>query len=405
MGKPLQKCRIIEWSPYMQGPLATRFLADLGAEVIKIENRLRGDPARQVTRWEGLDMNLKGKRNFNFEHHNRNKKSVTLDLRKEEARDIIYRLVAKSDIIVFGYRKRVIAKLGLDYDTIAKFNPLIIYVNTTGYGMKGPDSELPAYDYCTQARSGMMSIASDPDGPPKLVPGYIGDTMGAIMTSYGVLAALVARDQLGIGQQIEASAIGSLTFLESLNITAYMHFGQQLPKYEREKAPMPLWNHYMCSDNKWIAIALIQSDKYWHEFCEVLDIGFFENDPQFETERKREENSQRLISLLDKIFITRSRKDWLKRFREKGDFVIAPVNTLEDLIADPQMLENNYILKYEHPDLGSIKMVGFPVRMKKTPVSPTGSAPHIGEHTYEVLSEIAEYTEEEIKDLREQEII
>jgi crotonobetainyl-CoA:carnitine CoA-transferase CaiB-like acyl-CoA transferase len=271
--------------------------------------------------------------------------------------------------------------------------------------MKGPDSELPAYDYCTQARSGMMSIASDPDGPPKLVPGYIGDTMGAIMTSYGILAALVARDQLGIGQQIEASAIGSLAFLESLNITAYMHFGQQLPKYEREKAPMPLWNHYMCSDNKWIAIALIQSDKYWHEFCEVLDIGFFENDPQFETERKREENSQRLISLLDKIFITRSRKDWLKRFREKGDFVIAPVNTLEDLIADPQMLENNYILKYEHPDLGSIKMVGFPVRMKKTPVSPTGSAPHIGEHTYEVLSEIAEYTEEEIKDLREQEII
>lgn len=402
---PLQKCRIIEWSPYMQGPLATRYLADLGAEVIKIENSFRGDPARQVTSWEGLDMRLSGNRNFNFEHHNRNKKSITLDLRKKRAKEIIYRLVAKSDIIVFGYRKKVIEKLCLDYGTLLKYNQLIIYVNTTGYGLKGPDSELPAYDYCTQARSGMMFIASDADGPPKLVPGYIGDTMGAIMTSYGILAALIARDQLGIGQQVEASAMGSLAFLESLNITAYMHFGQQLPKYERVKAPMPLWNHYMCSDKKWIALALIQSDKYWHEFCEVLDIGHYANNPQFETEKKREQNSQELISLLDKIFITRPREAWLRRFRKKGDFVIAPVNTIEDLIKDPQMLENNYVLKHEHPDLGSIKMVGFPVRMNKTPVSPAGSAPHIGEHTYEVLSEIAEYTHEEIKDLKEHEII
>jgi crotonobetainyl-CoA:carnitine CoA-transferase CaiB-like acyl-CoA transferase len=168
---------------------------------------------------------------------------------------------------------------------------------------------------------------------------------------------------------------------------------------------MPLWNHYKCSDNKWLALALIQSGRYWHDFCDVVGIGHFENDPKFEKERKREENSQELISILDKIFITRPRKDWLRRFREKGDFVVAPVNTLEDLITDSQMLENNYILKHEHPDLGLIKMVGFPVRMNKTPVSPTGSAPHIGEHTDEVLSEIAGYTEKEIEDLREMEII
>ena len=405
MDGPLQNCRVIEWSPYMQGPLATRFLADLGAEVIKVENRVKGDPARQVTRWEGLDMQMKGGRHFNFEHHNRNKKSVSLDMRKGQAHAIVCRLVKKSDVIVFGYRKRVVHKLGLDYDTLSKHNPMLVYVNTTGYGLKGPDAQLPAYDYTTQARSGMMSVACDPDRPPKLVPGYIGDTMGAIMTSYGILAALVARQHSGQGQQIEASAMGSLAFLESLNISAYLHFGQQLPKYDRADAPMPLWNHYRCSDGKWLAMALIQSDKYWRGFCGVLDLAHIENDPRFENEQRREENSAALISILDEVFMTRPRAEWLRLFKERGDYVVAPVNTLADIMADEQMRANNYILDYDHPDLGSTQMVGFPVGMSKTPVESAGAAPHLGEHTRQVLSEIAGYTENEIEAFGDQEVI
>ena len=208
MDAPLKGIRVIDWTIWQQGPVATTMLADLGAEVIKIEERGKGDPGRAIFAIGGSSATAKSGHNFYFEANNRHKQSLTLDLSKPEAREIVYKLAEKSDVFVQNFRKGVADRLGLGYTDLSGRNPQIIYASASGYGPRGPDSGEPSFDYLAQSRSGIMNIAGVDSDDPIYLMGGIADQMGAIMLSYGVMTALVARERYGIGQEVNASHLG-----------------------------------------------------------------------------------------------------------------------------------------------------------------------------------------------------
>src|SRR6266508_464609 len=283
MGMPLDGIRIIDWTIWQQGPVATMMLADLGAEVIKLEERVGGDPGRGVMSVAGVMIGTSEGHNFYFEANNRHKKSLTLDLKKPEAKEVVYKLAKKSDVFVQNFRKGVAAKLGIDYQTLSKYNPKLIYASASGYGPFGPDSGEPSFDYMGLARSGIMNAVGEPDMDPLNITGGIADQMGAIMLAYGVITALFTRERYGIGQEVDTSHLGSMMALQGLNLACRLTLGKEFRRAYRTKAPNPLWNHYKCEDGKWICLAMIQADRYWPDLCKALGIRELEKDPKFAT--------------------------------------------------------------------------------------------------------------------------
>jgi len=401
----LEGIRVLDWTIWQQGPIATALLGDLGAEVIKIEDRMGGDPGRGVKRARGLNAMLDGGRNFYFEYTNHNKKSISVDIKNDKGKEIIYRLVKNSDVFVQNFRKGVASRMRMDYEALSKHNPKLIYATASGYGVKGPDSGRSAMDLQGLARSGIMHTMGEPDMPPLTIIGGIADQMGAIMVAYGLLAAIIARERHGIGQEIDVSHLGSMITLQGLNVSAKLLLGQDMPRESRVKTDNPLWNRYECKDGRWVCLAHMQSDRFWPSFCEALGIKDLEKDPRFENMDKRAQNCQELIAIFDKVFATKTYDEWDRVFQEKGDFIYTKVQSVADLPSDPQVVENDYIVDYNHPVLGDIKMIGSPVNYSKTPTSIRMPAPEFGEHTEQVLNEICGYSWEEIGQLREEDVI
>lgn len=405
MASPLEGIRILDWTQWQMGTIASAMLADLGAEVIHIEDRERGDPGRGIRTTRGLGVDLPQGLSAYFEYTNHNKKGITVDLKKNEGKEIIYRLVKNSDVFIHNFRQGVPERLGLDYDILSQYNPKLVYAALSGYGPKGPDAQEPAFDYPGLARSGIMTIAGEPDTPPTGFAGGIADQMGAIMASYGILAALLARERLGIGQKIDVSHLGSMMALEGLTIAMKLFTGQEIPRKNRPKEANPLWNHYKCADGKWIALGMLQADRYWPFVCKALGIEHLEKDPRFENMDRRRENCEELISIMDEIFGTKSSTEWRKRLKEAGDIIFAPVQTISDLVDDPQVWANEYLVEFNHRVLGPIKVLGIPVQFSKTPGVIRPEAPEFGEHTEEVLIEVGGYSWEDIAALKDKEAI
>lgn len=404
MGMPLEGIRVLDWTIWQQGPGATAMLGDLGAEVIKIEP-LTADPGREVVPRLMEALKMEARYNFYFEYLNRNKKGIALDLKKPEGREVVYRLAAKSDVFAQNYRKGVAERLGLGYEDLKRCNPKIIYAAASGYGPLGPDSAEPSFDYMGLARSGIMTMVGGPGTPPLNITGGIADQLGAIMLSYAVLTALIARERLGVSQCVETSHLGSMMHLQGLNVQAVMAMGQPLTRAAREEAQSPLWNHYRCKDGKWVCLGMLEPDRYWHDFCAVVGIEELENDPKFSDMVSRAANARELIAILDGRFATRPREEWLKLLKEGGDFIYTVVNEISDLLSDPQAVENGYVTTFEHPEMGRIDTMGFPFNMSETPCGIRSKAPSFSEHTGEVLREICGYTPAEIEELKGKKVI
>ena len=405
MATPLEGIRVLDWSQWQMGTVASAMLADLGAEVIHIEDRERGDPGRGMRAAGGAGLDLPAGRNAYFEYVNHNKKGIAVNFKKKEGKEIVYRLVRNSDIFVHNFRQGVPERLGLGYDTLSQYNPKLIYAALSGYGPKGPEAQEPAFDYLGLARSGMMTLVGTPDAPPPGFSGGIADQMGAIMAAYGMLAALLARERFGIGQKIDVSHLGSMMALEGLAIAFRLFTGRDMPRKNRPKEANPLWNHYLCAEGKWIVLGMLQADRYWPAVCKGLGIEHLEKDPRFENMDKRRENSEELISIMDKVFITESSKEWMKRLKEAGDVVCTPVQTISDLLDDPQVWANEYLIEFDHSVLGSMKFMGLPIQFSKTPGAARPEAPEFGQHTEEVLIEVGGYSWDEIVVLKEKEAI
>ncbi len=405
MKRPLDGVRIIDWTIWQQGPVSTMMLADLGAEVIKIEERVGGDPGRGVLSIAGALVGATSGPNFYFEANNRHKQSLTLDLKNPQAIEIVSQLAEKSDVFVQNFRKGVADKLGIGYAALSERNPQLIYASATGYGPFGPDSGEPSFDYMGLARSGIMTAVGEPQMEPLSIAGGIADQMGAIMLAYGVMAALLAREKYGMGQEVDISHLGSMTALQGLNVACKTILGKEFKRMPRAAAPSPLWNHYKCGDDKWICLAMPQQDRYWSDFCTVLGIEHVLDDPRFATMGDRADNAKELIPILDAAFASRPRDAWMQALKEGGDFIYTVVNTIADLPTDEQMLANEYIVDYDHPRIGQTQLVGVPVRLSKTPGDPKGAAPEFGEHTERILTELLDYSWEDVAKLREEEVI
>jgi len=401
MPGPLDGVRVVDWTIWQQGPVASSMLADLGADVIKIETLDGGDPGRGLVAIQGVGVRA----NFYFEGLNRGKRSIALDLKKPESREIMYRLIATSDVFVQNFRKGVAGRLGLGYDDLRKHNDKLIYASATGYGPEGPDSGEPSFDQLGLARSGIMFATGEPDMDPQPVGGGIADQMGAVMLAYGVLAALIAREKYGIGQKVDGSHLGSMAWLQGLSVSSLLINGMAFPRTSRKSAGNPLWNHYRCSDDKWIALGMLQSDRYWPDLARALGKPELATDERYADLTARAVNAADCVAELDAIFATKPRGEWMQILHDGGDFIFTIVNTLNDLEDDPQMLANNYFTEIPHPTFGTMRYLNCPVGLSETPGSVRAPAPELGQHTELLLTEELGYSWDDVAALREKGVI
>ncbi len=400
----LEGTLIIEWTQFLHG--SASMLGDMGAEVIHIEDPVKGDAARGTSAMWGDSIELPGGRNLLFEGANRSKKSMTLDLKKERGKEVLFRLINKADVFLHNYRPSVAQRLGLDYASLVHENPRLIYVLASGYGRKGPWSEKRAFDPICQALSGIMWAMGDRDFPePVQISGAIFDVLGSIMTCYGILAALLNREKTGQGQEIEVSQFGSALNLMSTQINGMLWLGRPVARHSRSRARNPMANHYRCADDKWLMMAEPQSDRFWHDFCEALGLKELEKDPKFANAMARRENYKEMNALLEKKFLSKSRDEWTELFdKKKLGFAYAPVLTAQEVVKHPQVLANEYIIEHDHPTTGKMKSFLSPIKFSKTPHN-IYPAPEFGQHTEEILSEICGYSWDDIGKLREERVI
>jgi CoA:oxalate CoA-transferase len=400
---PLVGITVLDWTQWQLGPVATSMLADLGANVIHIEHHVTGDPGRGLVTPDFSDL-PNGKHSY-FEVNNRGKKSITINLLKDEAREVIYRLVKKADVFVHNYRPGIPEKLKVDYETLKKYNPKLIYAAASGFGAEGPDATEGALDLVGVARSGISTLLGDQDDPGIPHYGGLGDQTGAVMTAYGILAAIVARERFGVGQKVDTSLLMSLITWQGLMLGKGFYLNKPTIQQKRDNAKNVLWNYYKCQDGKWLVLAMLQSQRYWPNVCKALGAENLINNPRFKDPAVREKNSPELITILDRIFITKTSTEWNHIFRSGFDIIFAPVQSMNDIASDPQVIANRYIIDYNHEVLGPVKVLGLPVALSETPGKVIAEAPEFGQHTEEVLMEMGGYTWEEITDLRNKKAI
>ncbi len=404
MPMPLEGIRVIDWTIWQQGPVATMMLADLGAEVIKLEDRRGGDAGRGVLSSGGVDMNARVPSAY-FEGNNRNKLGMALDLKQPEGVEVVRRLAAVSDVFVHNFRKGVPERLGLGYEDLRAVNERLVYACASGYGPEGPDSGEPSFDLMGQARAGLMMSVGEPDGPPLVVQGGVSDQVGAMMLCHGIMAALLARERHGIGQRVDSSHLGSTAWLQGMSLHARLLAGRAHQRASRSDAANPLWNVYRCADGQWLCLAMIQADRYWADLCRVLEREDMITDERFAEMGARGRNVQACIAQLDAEFARRSRADWMERLRKGGDFIYTAVATLDDLPDDPQMQANGYVVDFEHPAYGRIQEMGVPVHLSRTPGSLRLPAPQLGEHNEQILTGLLGYDWDDIQALRDKQVL
>jgi len=395
MPLPLEGIRVLDWTAFQQGPIAACLLADMGAEVIKIEDP-RGEPGRGLIRMYGIDVPL----NFYYQNQNRGKKGIVLNFQTDKGKETLYRLVEKSDVFVTNYRESIAKRLKVDYDTLVHYNPKLIYAYSSGYGPEGPDADLASADFAGQARGGLWSVSRAADLSWATIGAGVADEMGGFVTAYGIIMALFVRERLGIGQRVDASLLGGQIELGRL---ALQGFTMGIPPAPSSIAMLnsPLYNLYECQDGKWICMSILQADRYWPQFCQVLGITELEKDPRFENAAVRGQHLDEIMPRVKDIFKSKPRDEWVKLFHQGGVEQVAPVNEYADVIEDPQAIINGYVLDIDDPIHGKVKVPGIPVKLSKTPGKVEKLAPELGQHTEEVLMEVLGLSWEELGELRE----
>ena len=403
MKRPLEGIKVLEWGIFHAGPGGPAILADMGADVIKIEQPGVGDPVRKIIRYKDINFNLEGDKNLFFEAANRVKKSITIDLSCEKGREIAYNLARKSDVFLTNLRSSTVKSYKMDYQTLSKINPNLIYASVTSYGSRGPDGDQGGYDYQGQARSGFMFNMGETDTKPLILQFAVIDQATAIMASYQIMIALFMRERFGIAQKVEVSLLGSALYLMYLNNLTALLTGKEIPVHNQATAD-PQRNYYQCKDGKWIIQTQLPDSGKWKKVCEVLGHPELGKDPRYDTRDKRLDLSEELVAVFNEAFLTKTRDEWLKLFKGNG-LMICPVNRTMEVMEDPQVIENEYIVDYNHPVLGEIRIPGFPIRFSQAEINTNLSAPEFGEHTESILKEVGGYSDKEIAHFKKEKVI
>jgi crotonobetainyl-CoA:carnitine CoA-transferase CaiB-like acyl-CoA transferase len=402
MARPLDGIRVLDCTVWFQGPVSSQYLADFGAEVIKVERPVSGDPARGVRSIKALEI---GDWNQYFMVINRNKKGIAIDLRKEEGQQLFYRLVEKSDVFLWNQGMGNLEKWHLSWEKLREVNPRLIHATNTGHGQKGT-LEKPSFDINVQALTGIMARQGEPGQPPIYLGMGSGDAYGGVMSAFAILMALYQRKKTGRGQSIDASLYGAQLFMGAPTLQPYLATRNPLYRDQRSRtqAGNPLWNQYRASD-KWLFLCAENTDANFSKICECLgDAGLADN-ASFATPEQRRENNAALISAMDAQIESQSADEWVERFRAAG-LDASSIGTFADLAEDPQAWQNDYFLRTHCSEVDrEVEIRGLPVTLSKTPGRVDSLGPELGQDTEIVLMEMLGMEWEQIEALKEQGVI
>ena len=396
MKHPLEDIRVLELGQVIAAPFAGMILGDLGAEVIKVESPEGGDSARRTP-----PHFLAGDSVY-FLSFNRNKKSLTLDLKQPRGRELFLELAAKSDVVLDNNRPGVMEKLGIDYPHLQRVNPLIVACSITGYGVESPFRSLPAFDLMIQARGGGMSLTGEPGGPPMRMGISIVDHAAAMLAVNGILAAIHSREQTGEGQRIDVPLLNAMVSLLTYNAGYYLHSGHvPEPAGSSHASFVP----YAAFPTRTGGIVLdAHLPKFWESLCRVIRREDLITDSRFRDNEARLKHREETMTLLQEIFLTRSAEEWLEELEAQG-VPCAPINTLDRVFSDPAVLNQRMLIELTHSSGERVRLPGNPIKMSGTPSEEFSSPPRLGQHTDEILGSILGLTPEDISSLREENII
>ena len=395
MAGPLKGMRVLDLTRILAGPYATMILRDLGAEVIKIEQPGTGDEARDFGPFKN-DFSLY------FMSVNRGKKSVTLNLKSRRGKELFLELVKGSDILVENFRPGTMEKLGLDYESLKEHHPSLLYAACSGFGQTGPYAMRGAYDMIIQGMGGIISITGEPDRPPVRVGTSIGDITSALFTAIGILSALRHRDQTGEGQLIDVGMLDcQVAILENAMVRYFSTGDIPRPLGRRHPAITPF--EVFESADGYVVIA-IGNNELWRKFCEHVDRPELIDDERFHTNALRTENHESLFPILADIMRHRTTDEWVEALEAIG-VPCGPVNTVDKVANDPQVLARNMIAEVEHDTTGTVQIPGIPIKLSETPGQIDAPAPNLGEHTSEILTGLLGLGAEEVNQLKQDGIV
>ena len=395
MAGPLKGIRVLDLTRILAGPYATMILRDLGAEVIKIEQPGTGDEARDFGPFKN-DFSLY------FMSVNRGKKSVTLNLKSRRGKELFLELVKGSDILVENFRPGTMEKLGLDYESLKEHQPSLLYAACSGFGQTGPYAMRGAYDMIIQGMGGIISITGEPDRPPVRVGTSIGDITSALFTAIGILSALRHRDQTGEGQFIDVGMLDcQVAILENAMVRYFSTGDIPRPLGRRHPAITPF--EVFESADGYVVIAIGNND-LWQKFCEHVGHPELIDDERFNTNALRTENHESLFPILAEIMCHRTTDAWVDALETIG-VPCGPVNTVDKVANDPQVLARDMIAEVAHDTTGTVQIPGIPIKLSETPGQIDAPAPNLGEHTSEVLTGLLGLGIEEVNQLKQNGIV
>ena len=390
----LQNVRILDLSRMLAGPYGSMLLGDLGAEVIKIE-----EPAGDFTR-APVQYHMGGIGAY-FLAINRNKKSLVLDLTTQQGREVFHDLAKISDVVYDNLRPTVLKKIGADYETLKKINPKIISCSVSGFGQDGPDRDLPAYDLTIQARGGAMGITGEKKGAPVRMGLPMGDLAGGMFAAYGLVAALFNRERTGQGRRLDIGLLDCQVSLLTYMAT-YHSIGGLIPKPQGASHEILVPYQSFKTKDLYLVVAC-PTEKFWQSLCRAMGREDLISHPHFKDALQRIINRQELYQILQDIFLTRTVDEWMEVLRRE-DVPSAPVNTLDRVMTDAQVLHRRMVVEVDHPVSGKFKSIGNPV---KTPGEEEifNHPPALGEHTEEILRGLLGYDSKRIQQLIQQKIV
>lgn len=383
---PLTGLKVLDLTRVVSGPFCTMLLADLGADVVKVEAP-DGDPSR-VTGIVGAGENPY------FVNLNRNKRTITIDMKQERGKQIVRRMAKAADVLVENFRPGVMDRLGLGYPALSALNPSLIYAAVTGFGKTGPYKDRPAFDFIAQAMSGFMSLNGDRTMPYLRVGIPISDTIAGLYAAFGILAALRVREKTGRGQEIQTAMVDGLISMFTFAAGAYFSTGELPPRNGNDHMVVSPYGLFNASDGP-IAIAP-STERNWQQLCGALKLEHLMSDPRFDSAEKRRAHRPEINAIVESVIKSRTREEWITLLNQAG-VPCGPVNNLAQAFSDPQVLHQEMVIESAQPS-GPVKMPGFPLKLMETPARLRKPSPQVGEHSVEVLQEFG-YHEKEIQSL------
>lgn len=373
----LSHIKVLDLTSHLSGPYCAMILADHGADVVKIESPNGGDQLRKTPPFQDGE-------SAPFMLWNRNKRSMVMDLKNAEDHKTVLKMIEVADVLIENFKPGTAKRLGIDYETVSAINSKLIYCSISGFGQTGPYSPRGGFDLIACGMSGLMSINGPPDGPPYRIPMPVSDVCGGMNGAIGILMALVARDQNGLGQHVDTSLFEagiSLGVYEAANVFATGQVPERLGQAHRGSAPYQLFT----TSDGYMTIGGAQ-DSFWRGTCKILGCEHLLNDERFTSKADRVENNRQLVEELGKFFIQRTTKELCEAFEAEG-IPAGPVMNHVEVFNDPQTLHREMVIETEHSKIGKTKTIGVPVKLSKTPASIRKGAPLLGEHNQEVLSD------------------